>query len=94
MRCGYWFCLLAIVIECCAQLSIGHRATLAVERRSVVQREMRACSVMFVFVFRPTTPPKSVPAFPCMNMTARVPEGPRDLRAVFHAEGWSKGGVP
>ena len=38
---------------------------------------------MFVFAFRPTTPPKSVPAFPCMNMTARVPEGPRDLRTVF-----------
>ena len=38
---------------------------------------------MFVFAFKPEVPSKSVPAFPCMNMTARVPEGPKDLRTVF-----------
>ena len=38
---------------------------------------------LFVFAFSPSKEVGSVPAFPHMNMTARVPDGPRDVRTVY-----------
>ena len=38
---------------------------------------------LFVFAFCPSRAREAVPAFPHMNMTARVPDGPRDVKTVF-----------
>ena len=38
---------------------------------------------LFVFASRPNVDASMLPSFPDMNMTAKVPEGPRDVKTVF-----------